>query len=101
MRIRRHGRILTAFLLTIGWIATLAIFATGAAQAAADTVDEIHYSFGNTPDAVVFDWHGAETRDLLRPGRQLRQPGHGVAFRSDTRRLGRAVRGSSAHRADA
>ena len=58
---------LTAFLLTIGWIATLALFGTGAAQAAADTVDEIHYSFGNTPDAVVFDWHGAETALFTAP----------------------------------
>jgi Purple acid Phosphatase, N-terminal domain/Calcineurin-like phosphoesterase len=32
---------------------------TGTAHAA-DIVDEIHYGYGNTPDAVVFDWRGAE-----------------------------------------
>lgn len=66
MRIRRGGRTLTAFLLTIGWIATLALFGTGAAQAA-DTVNEIHYSFGNSPGTVVFDWHGAETTIYYGP----------------------------------
>lgn len=30
------------------------------AHANADTVSEIHYSYGNTPDSVVFDWDGTE-----------------------------------------
>lgn len=29
-------------------------------HAATDSVDEIHYSFGNTPDSVMFDWRGQE-----------------------------------------
>ncbi len=29
-------------------------------HASADTVDELHYSYGNTSDSVVFDWHGQE-----------------------------------------
>ncbi|MBV9290817.1 MAG: metallophosphoesterase family protein, partial [Frankiales bacterium] len=33
----------------------------GPSARAADTVDEIHYSYGETPDSVVFDWHGGET----------------------------------------
>jgi hypothetical protein len=31
---------------------------TGVAHAT-DSVDEIHYSYGDTPDSVVFDWHGS------------------------------------------
>jgi len=30
------------------------------AHADGDVVDEIHYSFGDTPDSAVFDWHGQE-----------------------------------------
>ena len=47
--------------LLVAWLATFAIFGVSGAHAAADTVDEIHYSFGNAPDTVVFDWHGVET----------------------------------------
>jgi hypothetical protein len=61
MRICRGRRGPAALLVTISWVAAIVLFGTGTAQAAADTVDEIHYSFGNTPDTVVFDWHGTES----------------------------------------
>jgi hypothetical protein len=51
----------STLILLIAWLATFAIFGIGRAQAATDTVDEIHYSFGNSPASVVFDWRGAET----------------------------------------
>ena len=35
--------------------------ATAVVAAAAATVDEVKYSFGDTPDSVVFSWHGAES----------------------------------------
>jgi hypothetical protein len=39
----------------------LGLWSPTEAIAAADTVDEIHYSFGNDPGTVVFDWRGSET----------------------------------------
>jgi hypothetical protein len=35
--------------------------AAAVVAAAPATVDEVKYSFGDTPDAVVFSWHGAES----------------------------------------
>ena len=61
MRSRHGRRAQSALLLLVAWLATFAIFGIGSARAAADTVDEIHYSYGNTPDTVVFDWRGTET----------------------------------------
>lgn len=55
-RLRRGASLAAAAALGAALLAT-----GGVARAAADTVDEIHYSFGNTPDSVVFDWRGAET----------------------------------------
>jgi hypothetical protein len=60
MRSSPRRRAKSTLLLLVAWLATFAIFGISTAQAA-DTVNEIHYSFGNTPDSVVFDWHGAET----------------------------------------
>ncbi len=37
------------------------------AHASGDSVDEIHYSFGETNDSVVFDWHGVETAMYYGP----------------------------------
>ena len=34
----------------------------------ADTVTEIHYSFGDTPDSVWFDWRGQQQDIYLWPG---------------------------------
>src|SRR6185437_16646021 len=59
----RRSRLLIAsffiilFASSIFAISQFGIFKT---HAATDTVDEIHYSYGNTSDSVVFDWHGSE-----------------------------------------
>jgi len=49
-----HAVVVMAIVLVGSW--TL----SGVARAA-DPVDEIHYSYGDTPDSVVFDWRGDET----------------------------------------
>ncbi|MEO5690881.1 MAG: fibronectin type III domain-containing protein [Candidatus Saccharimonadales bacterium] len=30
-------------------------------NAIGDSVDEVHYSYGDSPDSVIFNWHGTET----------------------------------------
>jgi uncharacterized repeat protein (TIGR01451 family) len=50
----RGARALAACALGVGLIGT------GGLARAADTADEIHYSFGGTPDSVVFDWRGGD-----------------------------------------
>jgi Purple acid Phosphatase, N-terminal domain len=44
----------------VGVVLLLAGVMPGGARAAGDTVTELHYSFGNTSDSVVFDWNGQE-----------------------------------------
>ena len=44
----------------VGAVLLLAGLMPGGARAAGDTVTELHYSFGNTSDSVVFDWNGQE-----------------------------------------
>ena len=52
---------LLAALFAVAFLVALPTSPTTTARAAAgDTVTEIHYSFGNTPDSVVFDWVGQE-----------------------------------------
>ncbi len=44
-------------------VALVAVFALSTvpnSRAATDSVDEIHYSYGDDATSVVFDWHGAE-----------------------------------------
>lgn len=62
----RVGRAVAACALAIGLIGF------GGVASAADTVDEIHYSFGSTPDSVVFDWRGSES--TLYYGTDLSHP---------------------------
>src|SRR4051812_49608298 len=65
--LRRVARIAAA--VAVG----AALLATGGPARAADTVDEIHYSFGGTPDVVVFDWRGGESTIYYGPGTRYGQ----------------------------
>ena len=57
----RNGNVFRTLLAAVGLIVMLASSAAvDIAHADGDTATEIHYSYGNTPDSVWFDWVGQE-----------------------------------------
>ena len=67
----RWTRVTLATVLSIALAATAGAAAgafPGAGPAlAADTVEVIHYSYGDTPDSVVLSWLGDETQVFYGP----------------------------------
>lgn len=71
---KRNGQrhpILTGLIIVVaivcGAVGVLAALSSNIIHATNDSVDEIHYSFGNTSDSVVFDWHGQEQNIYYGP----------------------------------
>jgi len=52
--------VLVVICASLFFVATILSKFAGIGHAASDTVDEIHYSYGNTSDSIVFNWHGQE-----------------------------------------
>ena len=56
----RHLPLLAVICAVVFFVGLPLGVTTPARASVGDTVTEIHYSFGNTPDSVVFSWVGQE-----------------------------------------
>ncbi|HEY7176762.1 MAG TPA: fibronectin type III domain-containing protein [Micromonosporaceae bacterium] len=65
MRAARITACLAAVVIPLGFVistvSAAAVAANSIAPAVADTVDEIHYSYGDGPGTVVLGWRGSAT----------------------------------------